>query len=44
MDYHARRDMDNDGLLEQSHNEDWMDTVLRASKMVYAAKHDGYLH
>lgn len=36
MDYLARRDMDNDGLLEQSHNEDWMDTVLRAGKIVYS--------
>lgn len=30
VDYLARRDIDNDGLLEQNHNEDWMDTVLRA--------------
>src|ERR687883_319380 len=28
------RDIDNDGLLEQSHNEDWMDTALRAGKVV----------
>lgn len=44
VDYLARRDMDNDGLLELSHNEDWMDTVLRAGKIVYAAKHAGYFH
>jgi hypothetical protein len=30
------RDIDNDGLLEQSHNEDWMDTALRAGKVVYS--------
>src|SRR5919202_602250 len=30
------RDIDNDGLLEQSHNEDWMDTALRAGKIVYS--------
>jgi hypothetical protein len=29
------RDIDNDGLLEQGHNEDWMDTALRAGKIVY---------
>lgn len=29
------RDIDNDGLLEQNHNEDWMDTILRAGKIVY---------
>ncbi|MDQ5842519.1 MAG: hypothetical protein M3286_03415, partial [Thermoproteota archaeon] len=31
-----KRDIDNDGLLEQNHNEDWMDTVLRAGKIVYS--------
>jgi glycogen debranching enzyme len=36
VDYLAKRDIDNDGLLEQSHNEDWMDTVLRAGKIVYS--------
>ncbi|HYY68034.1 MAG TPA: GH116 family glycosyl hydrolase [Nitrososphaeraceae archaeon] len=36
VDYLASRDIDNDGLLEQSHNEDWMDTVLRAGKIVYS--------
>jgi glycogen debranching enzyme len=30
------RDVDNDGLLEQSHNEDWMDTAVRAGKIVYS--------
>jgi len=30
------RDIDKDGLLEQSHNEDWMDTALRAGKIVYS--------
>jgi hypothetical protein len=36
VDYLARRDVDGDGLLEQGHNEDWMDTVLRAGKIVYS--------
>jgi glycogen debranching enzyme len=36
VDYLTSRDIDNDGLLEQSHNEDWMDTVLRAGKIVYS--------
>lgn len=36
VDYLARRDIDDDGLLEQNHNEDWMDTVLRAGKIVYS--------
>jgi glycogen debranching enzyme len=36
VDYLASRDIDGDGLLEQSHNEDWMDTVLRAGKIVYS--------
>lgn len=36
VDYLSKRDIDNDGLLEQSHNEDWMDTVLRAGKIVYS--------
>jgi hypothetical protein len=34
--YLARRDIDNDGLLEQGYNEDWMDTALRAGKIVYS--------
>jgi len=32
----ASRDIDSDGLLEQGHNEDWMDTVLRTGKIVYS--------
>jgi glycogen debranching enzyme len=36
VEYLARRDIDDDGLLEQNHNEDWMDTVLRAGKIVYS--------
>jgi hypothetical protein len=34
--YLKSRDTDNDGLLEQDHNEDWMDSVLRAGKIVYS--------
>lgn len=33
--YLQYRDIDNDGLLEQKHNEDWMDTTLRIGKVVY---------
>jgi hypothetical protein len=36
IEYLSKRDIDNDGLLEQSHNEDWMDSVLRAGKIVYS--------
>jgi len=36
IDYLNSRDEDNDGLLEQDHNEDWMDTVLREGKVVYS--------
>jgi glycogen debranching enzyme len=36
VDFLACRDVDNDGLLEQNHNEDWMDTALRAGKIVYS--------
>src|SRR5918912_3024023 len=36
IEYLRNRDIDNDGLLEQSHNEDWMDTALRAGKIVYS--------
>ena len=36
VDYLASRDTDGDGLLEQGHNEDWMDTVLRSGKIVYS--------
>jgi glycogen debranching enzyme len=35
VEYLLRRDTDSDGLLEQNHNEDWMDTILRAGKIVY---------
>jgi glycogen debranching enzyme len=35
IEYLNNRDIDNDGLLEQNHNEDWMDTILRAGKIVY---------
>ena len=36
IEHLKNRDIDNDGLLEQSHNEDWMDTALRAGKIVYS--------
>jgi hypothetical protein len=36
LEYLANRDIDNDGLLEQNHNEDWMDSVMRAGKIVYS--------
>jgi hypothetical protein len=36
VDYLTNRDIDNDGLLEQSHNEDWMDSIMRAGKIVYS--------
>jgi hypothetical protein len=36
IDYLVTRDIDNDGVLEQNHNEDWMDTCLRAGKIVYS--------
>jgi hypothetical protein len=36
VEYLSKRDIDNDGLLEQNHNEDWMDTVIRAGKIVYS--------
>ena len=36
IDYMLTRDIDNDGLLEQNHNEDWMDTCLRVGKIVYS--------
>jgi glycogen debranching enzyme len=35
-EYLSNRDIDNDGLLEQNHNEDWMDTAIRAGKIVYS--------
>ena len=34
--YLQNRDLDDDGLLEQKHNEDWMDTTLRIGKVVYS--------
>jgi hypothetical protein len=34
--YLARRDIDNDFLLEQEHNEDWMDSIMRIGKIVYS--------
>jgi glycogen debranching enzyme len=36
VNYLVTRDIDRDGLLEQGHNEDWMDTMLRAGKIVYS--------
>jgi hypothetical protein len=36
VDHLFSRDTDDDGLLEQNHNEDWMDTGLRAGKIVYS--------
>jgi glycogen debranching enzyme len=36
VDYLKNRHTDNDGLLEQNHNENWMDTILRAGKIVYS--------
>lgn len=36
IDFLKTRDEDNDGILEQDHNEDWMDTVLRDGKVVYS--------
>ncbi|HET7285034.1 MAG TPA: hypothetical protein VFI70_10145 [Nitrososphaeraceae archaeon] len=36
IEYLKRRDVDNDGLLEQNYNEDWMDTALRTGKIVYS--------
>jgi hypothetical protein len=34
--YLGRRDIDNDYLLEQEHNEDWMDSIMRIGKIVYS--------
>ena len=34
--YLQNKDIDDDGLLEQKHNEDWMDTTLRIGKVVYS--------
>ena len=36
VDYLSKCNIDDDGLLEQNYNEDWMDTVLRAGKIVYS--------
>ena len=36
MEYLANRDIDDDGLLEQDHNEDWMDSIMRTGKIVYS--------
>jgi hypothetical protein len=36
IEYLTKRDNDNDGLLEQNHNEDWMDSVMRAGRIVYS--------
>ena len=36
VEYLQKRDIDNDYLLEQGHNEDWMDTALRSGKIVYS--------
>ena len=30
------RDIDGDALLEQDHNEDWMDSIMRTGKIVYS--------
>lgn len=36
VSYLMSRDIDNDGLLEQDHNEDWMDSVMRRGKILYS--------
>ena len=36
VDYLANRDIDDDGLVEQEYNEDWMDTALRCGNIVYS--------
>jgi hypothetical protein len=36
IEFLKKRDRDNDGVLEQDHNEDWMDTALRSGKIVYS--------
>ena len=36
INYLISQDIDNDGLLEQDHNEDWMDSVMRKGKIVYS--------
>ena len=36
IDYLVTKDVDNDGILEQNPNEDWMDTALRDGKIIYS--------
>jgi hypothetical protein len=36
VEYLQKQDVDNDDLLEQGSNEDWMDTALRSGKIVYS--------
>lgn len=36
VEYLQKRDIDNDSLLEQGSNEDWMDTALRTGIIVYS--------
>ncbi len=36
IDYLVTKDVDNDGILQQNPNEDWMDTALRDGKVVYS--------
>lgn len=36
IDFLFTKDIDNDGILEQNANEDWMDTALRDGKIVYS--------
>ena len=36
IEYLASRDVDKDGLLEQGHNEDWMDSIMRVGRIVYS--------
>ncbi|MEW6604725.1 MAG: hypothetical protein AB1351_08570 [Thermoproteota archaeon] len=36
IEYLKCQDIDDDGLLEQGYNEDWMDTALRAGRIVYS--------
>jgi hypothetical protein len=36
IEYLANRDIDGDGLLEQNHNEGWMDSIMRVGKIVYS--------
>ncbi|MDQ3853265.1 MAG: hypothetical protein M3299_10575 [Thermoproteota archaeon] len=36
IEHLANRDIDGDSLLEQDHNEDWMDSIMRTGKIVYS--------